>query len=129
MSDSQKQYPHVILKSSNGVVENEISYQSGLIMIHNDFISAQWHPRCTLVRASRQFTNDNLDSVHLTFQTHSGSETLTIGDLLSPNYQGFYFEGAKFDELKAFFIGIGISPNCFEDHRVLTADMPNRTQH
>ena len=71
-----------------------ISYQSDLIMLHSDFISAQWHP--DTVGIEIQSYND---TVELAF--HPNSKT-------SPyNYQSWYFDIEHKEAILKFFMLLG----------------------
>ena len=72
-----------------------LSYQRALIMLHGDFISAQWQP----------------DSIGIEIMVYD--QTLKVG--FHPNgnvqhfnnYQSFYFEREHYDEVLKFFKSLG----------------------
>lgn len=77
--------------------EMTFSYQADLIMLHSDFISAQWSPDCTGIEVANQGVN-----VKVAFHTIS-----KITDVNFPPYQSWYFNVDEFEPLLAWFKSLG----------------------
>jgi len=89
-----------------GDQEAQLSYQSDLIMLHSDAISAQWSPNNTGLTVMK-----TSELVKLGFTTVSRTGDSSV----SRNYQSFHFVPENYDEIKAFFSALGFPEHCFTE--------------
>ena len=76
----------------------ELSFQSGLVMLHSEIISAQWHP--DRVGLTLQFIRE--DAFKMGLQVVA-PDTLRVDMQMLQSYQSFHFAESCFDDVVTFF--------------------------